>query len=196
MEESPALSGNLHSICSTEAFDTTPHSSAFTFQNTAYMNGISVYYQNVRGLRTKTNELFVAISDAEFDVVVLSVTWLNNQFCSSLLFGNEYNVFRNDWDPDRTGKVRGGGVLIAVSNRLGSFASPVEVNDNIEQLWVNIDAGLRTVCLGVVYLPPDASTSVSSIDKLINSTLAVSEKLHPHDFNLLLGDFNQPGLSW
>ena len=191
-DDYPALPGKLNSICPAVANDTALHSSSSTLQNTVNFNNISIYYQNVRGLRTKIDELFNSVSDAELDVVILTETWLNDQILSPQLFGNGYTVYRNDRDPVCTGKKRGGGVLIGISNRLSSSASLVEVNKHIEQLWVNINGGYRTICNGVVYLPPDVSTSATSIEQHIQSVLDVSEKLHPHDYHLVFGDYNQP----
>lgn len=37
---------------------------------------LTVYYQNVRGIRTKTNELFLKLSACEYDIIVLTETWL------------------------------------------------------------------------------------------------------------------------
>lgn len=130
------------------------------------------------------------------DVLIFTETWLNDQFHSSQLFGNGYNVYRNDRDPIRTGRERGGGVLIAISKRYSSSKSVIEDDSGIEQLWVNVNGGSRTICLGVVYIPPDYSTSAAYIDKHIGSALAMSEKLQHQDFHLLFGDYNQPGLCW
>ncbi|XP_053686370.1 uncharacterized protein LOC128735916 [Sabethes cyaneus] len=157
---------------------------------------ISIVYQNTRGLRTKIDDFYVSVCDTEFDIIILTETWLNDQICSPQLFGTNYTVYRNDRDPESTGKKRGGGVLIAVSNRLSSSRISVEVQCEVEQLWVNIDGGCRTICLGTVYLPPDVSSSISAIEKHIDSALAVSKNLQPPDFHLIFGDFNQPGLSW
>ncbi|XP_053686381.1 uncharacterized protein LOC128735925 [Sabethes cyaneus] len=158
--------------------------------------GIIIFYQNIRGLRTKVDDFFVSVCDTEFDVIILTETWLNDQICSPQLFGTSYNVYRNDRDAESTGKKRGGGVLIAVSNRISSSRTSSNVECEIEQLWVDIAAGCRTIRLGAVYLPPDVSSSVIAIEKHINSALAVSENLQPHDFHLIFGDFNQPSLLW
>ena len=71
--------------------------------------------------------------------MVLTETWLNDEILSQQLFGNGYSVYRNDRDPTSTGKNRGGGVLIAVSKRLSSTTSLIQVAQHIEQLWVKID---------------------------------------------------------
>ncbi|XP_053699331.1 uncharacterized protein LOC128746308 [Sabethes cyaneus] len=157
---------------------------------------IRLYYQNVRGLRTKVDDFFISASDAEFDVVILTETWLNDRFHSPQLFGTEYNVYRNDRDPLGSGKLRSGGVLIAVSKRYSSSESAVVDDREIEQLWVNVNGGNRTICLGVVYIPPVFSTSLKCVERHIDSAFTLSEKLGPLDFHLLFGDYNQPGLRW
>ncbi|XP_055533512.1 uncharacterized protein LOC129723356 isoform X2 [Wyeomyia smithii] len=65
-------------------------------------DNLNFFYQNVRGLRTKIDELFVATLDADYDVIVFTETWLNDQICSPQLFGPMYTVYRNDRDVART----------------------------------------------------------------------------------------------
>lgn len=57
-----------------------------------------IYYQNVRGLRTKIDDFFLAVSEALYDIIVLTETWLDEKIYSAQLFGNTYNVYRNDWN--------------------------------------------------------------------------------------------------
>ncbi|XP_055543093.1 uncharacterized protein LOC129728666 [Wyeomyia smithii] len=159
-------------------------------------NAISVLYQNVRGLRTKVDEFFVAVSDAQYDVIVLTDTWLNECFHSVQLFGDAYNVYRCDRNPHSTNKKRGGGVLIAVTNRLNSQISPVRISDIVEQLWVKIVGLYRTISLGVVYISSDCASNVISIDAHIESALRQSNSLQPNDMHVVFGDYNQPNLSW
>jgi len=70
---------------------------------------LQVYYQNVRGLRTKTNELYASILAEEYDLIVLAETWLTDGFHNAELFDNRYHVVRADRSYGR----RGGGVLVA-----------------------------------------------------------------------------------
>ena len=156
---------------------------------------LSLYYQNVRGLRTIIDELFVAVSDAEYDVIILTETWLNDEINSLQLFGTMYTVYRRDRDPASCGKTRGGGVLIAVSNKFSSKQKTCAILD-IEQLWVSIRYCDTDICVGGVYLPPDSSSDVSVIQKHIDSVLAVANSLDPHAIHLIFGDYNQPGLVW
>ena len=203
----PALPGNdSNSICPAVARSDSalllnddtfqPNSLRSKNQPVEHDTSISVYYQNVRGLRTKTDEFFVAVSDAQYDVIVLTETWLNECFYSAQLFGNAYTVYRNDRNPQKTGKNRGGGVLIAAATRLNSLLSPIRPSDSIEQLWVKIICPNRAICLGVVYISPDCAGNVVSIESHIDSACQQSNSLQPNDMHVIFGDYNQPHLSW
>lgn len=75
-----------------------------------------VYYQNVRGLSTKTREFLLNVISRDLDVVVLTETWLNDSIhCSE--FDKYYTVFRADHDLSRTNKLDGGGCLVAVKSK-------------------------------------------------------------------------------
>ncbi|CAH2096629.1 unnamed protein product [Euphydryas editha] len=81
----------------------------------------SVYYQNVRELRTKTHNFLCNISCTNYDILVLTETWLNDKINDEELFDNRYTVYRRD--RETTGfhpEKEGGGVLVAVSNRFHS----------------------------------------------------------------------------
>ena len=157
---------------------------------------VSFYYQNTRGLRTKVEDFYVAAYDAESDVIVLTETWLNDEILSSQLFSQRYTVYRKDRDSIRSGKSRGGGVLIAVSNRLTSSRCTVRVDDDIEQLWINVNRDGRKIHIGVAYVPPDLAGEVTVIGRLINSIEAVVNSSAMSDVHMMFGDFNQPGLTW
>ena len=74
-------------------------------------NSLKLYYQNVRGLRTKTKEFFLAVIDNDYDIIVLTETWLSSDIYDAELFSANYVVFRYD-----RALSRGGGVLIAVKS--------------------------------------------------------------------------------
>lgn len=62
------------------------------FLSMASINDIlSVYYQNVRGLRTKTG-IRVIISASQHDVIAFTEPWLNDNFSSSEYFDDSYSV--------------------------------------------------------------------------------------------------------
>lgn len=74
-------------------------------------NNIRAYYQNVRGLRTKT-EIRSKISASQFELIAFTEHWLNDGFVSSEYFDDSYFVERND--RKRLDKKWGGGALIAI----------------------------------------------------------------------------------
>lgn len=156
--------------------------------------GISIYYQNVRGLRTKIDDFYAAASDQEYDVIILTETWLHDAINSVQLFGHDYTVYRKDRNPDISGKSRGGGVLIAVKNSLNSSRCKGFVDPGLELLWINIDCNDQNVCLGAVYISPEQSKNRCILDSYISSISSVVMSAELHTAHLLFGDFNLPDL--
>lgn len=72
------------------------------------------YYQNVRGLRTKSHTFFSQVSLADFDFICLTETWLTSDFNNREYFDKRYTVFRFDRSLAESGVGRGGGVAVAV----------------------------------------------------------------------------------
>ena len=77
---------------------------------TVLRTAVLMYYQNVRGLRTKIDELFVAASDCDYDIIALTETGLNNCITDVQLFGDCYCVYRCDRNPTNSDKSSFGGV--------------------------------------------------------------------------------------
>lgn len=78
------------------------------------LNNITIYYQNARGLRSKTNTFYRNVCSNTFDIIVITETWLLESIADAELFDKRYLVFRRDRDYTTTGQTQGGGVLIAV----------------------------------------------------------------------------------
>lgn len=64
--------------------------------NSNITNSLNVYYQNTRGLRSKTVDFFNAISMIDFKVIALTETWLNDSVFNGELFPEDYSVYRAD----------------------------------------------------------------------------------------------------
>ena len=155
-----------------------------------------VYYQNVRGLRTKIDDFFIAVAECNFDIIVLTETWLDEKIYSAQLFGNLFTVFRCDRNSLNSRKSRGGGVLIAVSARLNAFIDPAPICNTLEQIWVRVKLPHQMISVGVIYLPPNRRADPVSISDHILSIEAVMRELSLSDLALLFGDYNQSGLVW
>lgn len=213
--DTPALSGNLmHIICPAVArHDAAPRLNSNAFQaprRVPVPNGplprvgvahdlgdsLRVYYQNVRSLRSRADDIFTAVCDAEHDIIVLTETWLNDHFYSAQFFYDNYNVYRKYRCTISTGKSRGGGVLIAVASRLNSAIAPMVIDDHIEHLWVILECSNRRIWIGVTYLPPDMSSDVSVIERHLPAVNTVTSAMRFGDVHILLGDYNQRLLGW
>ena len=72
---------------------------------------MSLYYHNVRGLRSKTRDLFLKSQNFSYNVICLTETWLNSSFYDNELFCNKFGIYRKDRH-DSHESVIGGGVLI------------------------------------------------------------------------------------
>jgi hypothetical protein len=81
-------------------------------------SSISIYFQNVNRLRSKTSDLFRAVILNDFDIIVLLQISLVSSFQDEELFDDRYFVFRCDRSVARCSKKSGGGVLIAVKRDL------------------------------------------------------------------------------
>jgi hypothetical protein len=114
-----------------------------------------MFYQNVRGLRTKLSDIFSSVFTSEdYDIIYLTETWLCSDIDSSVLFDNRYLVFRRDRESMSGTCKRGGGVLIAIK-KCFSAAQIVVHELELECLWISVNLKYRKkMLLCVVYFPP------------------------------------------
>ncbi|XP_055605590.1 uncharacterized protein LOC129753768 [Uranotaenia lowii] len=157
-------------------------------------SGLRLYYQNVRGLKSKIAECFVATSELGYEIYAFTETWLNSSVPSSQLFCSDYNVFRCDRSNANSRRSRGGGVLIAVSTKLSSSIENLNI-DSIENLWVKISYDNSSFLIGTAYVPPEKSHDGSVIDLHVDA-LSAARLRHSACNVILLGDFNQSQLIW
>lgn len=85
---------------------------------------IDIYYQNVRGLRTKTLDFKRNIQLCNYHVVVLTETWLWEGIRTEELFSDAYTVWRRDRDYGRLGQKRGGGCSYRSTARTNCARAP------------------------------------------------------------------------
>lgn len=164
------------------------------------LKNVSVYYQNVRGLRTKTNFFFRNITLAEYDIVCLTETWLLPGIYDSELFDSRYNVYRCDRDYTSRGDQFGGGVLIAVRKDLSIYSFEVMsmpgAAAEVVQVLIKIKHSSRTELLRILcgYFPH----CNLQFDSLCSFFENVSDIIlnNPSDHCLVLGDFNIPSAPW
>lgn len=157
-----------------------------------------MYYQNVRGLRSKTIDFFNNIVCNDYDVIVLSETWLNNSIFDLELFDNRYIVYRRDRETTGFHSFKnGGGVLIAVAKHLKSKRL-CHLESRCEDIWIELQVinannkpeKLHMCC---VYLPPPIQFHI--LDEFLDNCNRVLDSLDINQF-LLLNDFNLGTIPW
>lgn len=143
------------------------------------------YYQNVRGLRSKTNMVHNNITQCNFDFIALTETFLTSSVCDGELFPSGWTVARRD----RAGDAGWGGVLLAARE-----CYSIRVLHDIDGLTPDKELlfaiitykNLKFLCC-VVYLPPCYNEEqYMSVLSCIENAVCKYPDLH----FLLLGDFN------
>lgn len=101
------------------------------------MAALKIYYQNFRGLKTKTKDLYLATSLGDYDVIVGTETWLDDSVYDNELFCNNYHMYRRDRQSTSLAGKSGGGVLVAVSIKYHSKKMS-HYESTGEDLWISV----------------------------------------------------------
>lgn len=159
---------------------------------------INIYYQNVRGIRSKHKKFHCNSTSFDYSIVALTETWLNSSFYSSEYFDKSYLVYRTDRKLNGSAtrkkkKKKGGGTLIAVHNSFMSSAIRLDGHDDIEYTCVEIRRNAKSkLFIYVAYIPP------SSPAELYEKHLSAIKSIHLEhmDSIFVIGDFNIPLAEW
>lgn len=150
----------------------------------------NVFYQNVRGLKTKTHELYTASLTCNYDSLVLTETWLDSSVFDNELLSNDYVIFRTDRNFDLTNTTRGGGVLLALNKSITADSLVLRSDvPSIDIIGIKICFNHRPLYVIALYIPP--VLDVASYD-IIFSQLMSYEFCRGDQDLLILGDFNIP----
>lgn len=158
------------------------------------MDKLTVYFQNIRGIKSKTADVYNEVLVNNYDVICLCETWLNESVASAELFDSRYVVYRRDRSPEfmsKYNKSHGGGVLIAVKRCLISNEKETW-HSSLEDIWVSIQFKYVNLNICTVYLP--SYIPHEELKKL----LAIFENIaqSSSDQTLIIGDFNLPEIDW
>lgn len=159
------------------------------------MGNLKIYYQNVRGIRSKTRDVKLNILSNNFDILIFTETWLCDGVFDGEFIDNRYTVYRKDRKQTEVGKFKnGGGVMIAVNNSLESVRKP-EWESNYEDLWITVNTCFQKksshIAICAAYLPPPITSE--SLDGFLNNT---SKIIDINKYSLVIGDFNISKMSW
>lgn len=152
---------------------------------------LNVLYQNVQGLNTKLHIFKLNVLSSDYDVIILTETWLTPSVFDNEMFDSRYVVFRKDRDLVNSSKKAGGGVLVAVKSEfvcdLLHFSSG---QVNVDEVWIKINFTFTEIYVCAVYIPPNISNHIYDIffENLENKIIGLSNNV------LIIGDFNIPGI--
>lgn len=160
---------------------------------------IKVFYQNTRGLRTKCLQFKHNLLLHNFDIVILTETWLHCGMYDRELCDSRYDVFRRDRDLLISNKSTGGGVMILVKTGLRAELCQHDSNLHVETITVKVPArsvsATADLYVSAVYIPPDLQRIPLDIDCFLTS-FDTNFNAKPHGNYLIVGDFNLPQVNW
>lgn len=148
-----------------------------------YIFKMKILNLNIRSLVPKITELRDYVKNGDYDLIILTETWLSGNILNDVVTLDSYNLHRYD----RFG--RGGGVAIYVKN---SFPKTSQINyltlnlDVCEQLWLSWNFKSKSFCIGVLYRPPNKAV----LDFLQNFEEVLGILFPKFDNILCAGDLN------
>lgn len=164
------------------------------------MANLTIFYQNVRGLRTKCLQFRQNLLGNACDVVMITESWLHEGIYDGELCSSEYDVFRNDRDLKSSDKHTGGGVMILVKREFcARRCDALSLRPPTEMLSVTIPAralaSTADLHICVAYVPPNAQRIPFDIDSILNAFTCTFDRNPGHNY-LIVGDFNLPQINW
>ena len=155
---------------------------------------LSMYYQNVNGLKTKLDEFSANIILNSHEIICLTETNLNDEINSQELFvNNNYVVYRSDRNLGESQKKSGGGVLCAIASEIESFRR-YDLNSQGESVWIQCKIGKEILIVCTVYFPPKSRyIDYEYFSKYMENTI---NSLDPNAHVIIVGDFNLPSIEW
>ena len=156
---------------------------------------LRIYYQNMSGMRGDMNQLFRISASSDFNVIILTETWLKTEHLNSEIFSPEWEVFRCD-RTHSSSTSRSKGVLIAVHTSLPcSLVQQCTERYNLhnsQQVWVELTLDSKSIFICGCYIHHGADISIyDECLSLFNETMP---QLSDSIDILIYGDFNLPGI--
>lgn len=157
-------------------------------------SGISLYYQNCRGICSKQSNVFPALLATEYDLIVFVETWLTDKHGTGEYFPDIFDTIRCD----RPIRKRGGGVSISIRKGICVYEIvELENNGNLEYVCLKMRNGRNSIYLYALYVAPIAN-DIEYRREVYNEHVRNIECIqrNEHDLLVMVGDFNLPNVKW
>ena len=161
----------------------TEQSNEITKKKTRRSN-FKVFYQNIRGLKSKVGSITETISDYQPILICLVETHLEKE--EEIRIPGYSKIFRND----RPGN--SGGIMLAVKGNIKTVTLEVAQEKKVGQsLWKLLDNNRSKIRIGVIYAPQENVTSNNELKVMYNNiSKQISIAQEERQQVLILGDFN------
>lgn len=153
---------------------------------------IVVYCQNFNRMKStaKINEIYKRVTACTFPIILATETSWDASINNEEVFGNQFNVFRDDRDKSLSNKQSGGGVLIAVCSDYESEKISSSKCKEFDHVWVKTVLGNQVHLFATVYFPPEHAKK-ESYDLFFSLANTIISNQQPETRVHIYGDFNQ-----
>jgi hypothetical protein len=132
------------------------------------------------------------VSAINYSFIILTETWLTENFLTCELGLYNYNVYRYDRCNLTSACTRGGGVLIGVRKDICSNSISIS-NLNVEQIFVRFNISSISFVIGGVYIPPHSNLDIYNSH---SQTIEFLVRQYPFHSFIICGDYNLPEIVW
>lgn len=145
-------------------------------------------------MKSKLHTFYLNCAICDYDLIVLTETWLNESVLNPEVIPNVFTLYRIDRNTNNSIFSKGGGALIAVRNTLKS--EPLYENEflNLELLCVKLSVGDVNIIVVACYIP--SGSSLTSYGDYITALSIIGNRCFPNDKLFVIGDFNLTNVTW
>ena len=159
-------------------------------------NGLCCTHININGLYNKLDEIRLLLQESKFDLLAITETHLSEDIHKDTeLCIDQYSFVSKD----RTGKSNHwGGALVYYINFIE--IEEIDMNTDIESIWINVILRSQKLLLGCIYRPPNDKKFLTSFKTALDNICHRSNVVLIGDFNIdlsnncdktLTGDFKE-----
>lgn len=156
---------------------------------------IRLAYQNCRGIGTKEKKIHSAALSCDYEIIVMTETWLKEKHKTSAFFTDKFNVFRRDRSELRVNGTEiknGGGLIVAVAATMPSEQIDLNYSGHSEYLCVRIKLAKSNLLVYALYIPPQSKEGVYNAHIELIRKIPMDE----NDILIIVGDFNLANVHW
>lgn len=118
------------------------------------ITNVTIYYQNCLSIRNKLFDLRLNLLNCNYDIVILTETWLREGICDGEIANDRYTVYRRDRSSSTSCKKDGGGVLIALKKSISSIRRSDWECQSVEEIILLLPTVGHDIVLTACYIPP------------------------------------------